>query len=102
MTLQTEVTEILGKLGVPAQPKGPLTVRTPITGEIIAQLPTTADAEKVIAAAHQAFLEWRNVPAPKRGGLIRLLGEELRANLEPLGRLVTIEAGKILSEGVGE
>jgi aldehyde dehydrogenase (NAD+) len=102
MTLQTEVTEILGKLGVPAQPKGPLTVRTPITGEIIAQLPTTADAEKVIVAAQRAFLEWRNVPAPKRGELIRLLGEELRANLEPLGRLVTIEAGKILSEGMGE
>jgi aldehyde dehydrogenase (NAD+) len=102
MTLQTEVTEILGKLGVPAQPKGPLTVRTPITGEVIAQLPTTSNAEKVIAAAHEAFLEWRNVPAPKRGELIRLLGEELRANVEPLGRLVTIEAGKILSEGLGE
>jgi aldehyde dehydrogenase (NAD+) len=102
MTLQTEVTEILTKLGVPAQPKGPLTVRTPITGEVIAQLSTTPNADKVIAAAHQAFLEWRNVPAPKRGELIRLLGEELRANLEPLGRLVTIEAGKILSEGLGE
>ena len=77
-------------------------MRSPITGEIIAQLPTTSDAGEVIARAHKAFLEWRNVPAPKRGELVRLLGEELRANLEPLGRLVTIEAGKIVSEGLGE
>ncbi len=102
MTLQTEVSEILAKLGVRSQPEGPLCVRSPITGEIIAQLPTTSNAEEVIARAHKAFLEWRNVPAPKRGELVRLLGEELRANLEQLGRLVTIEAGKILSEGLGE
>src|SRR5277367_961087 len=102
MTLQTEVSEILAKLGVRSQLEGPLRVRSPITGEIIAQLPTTSNAEEVIARAHKAFLEWRNVPAPKRGELVRLLGEELRANLEPLGRLVTIEAGKIVSEGLGE
>ncbi len=102
MTLQTEVSEILAKFGVRSQPEGPLCVRSPITGEIIAQLPTTSNAEEVIARAHKAFLEWRNVPAPKRGELVRLLGEELRANLEPLGRLVTIEAGKIVSEGLGE
>src|SRR6201996_8723950 len=102
MTLQTEVSEILAKLGVRSQLEGPLRVRSPITGEMIAQLPTTSNAEEVIARAHKAFLEWRNVPAPKRGELVRLLGEELRANLEPLGRLVTIEAGKIVSEGLGE
>ena len=102
MTLQTEVSEILAKLGVRSPVEGPLRVRSPITGEIIAQLPTTSDAGEVIARAHKAFLEWRNVPAPKRGELVRLLGEELRANLEPLGRLVTIEAGKIVSEGLGE
>ncbi len=101
-SLQTEVTEILTRLGVPTQPKGPLTVRTPITGEILAHLTTTPNADEAIAQAHKAFLEWRTVPAPKRGELVRLLGEELRANLEPLGRLVTIEAGKILSEGLGE
>jgi aldehyde dehydrogenase (NAD+) len=102
MTLQTEVSEILAKLGVRSQLAGPLHVRSPISGEIIAQLPTTSNAEEVIARAHKAFLEWRLVPAPKRGELVRLLGEELRANLEPLGRLVTIEAGKIVSEGLGE
>jgi aldehyde dehydrogenase (NAD+) len=106
MTIQQEVESILAALGVPAAAttKGELTVRTPITGEVIAQVPTiTAEAaQKAIAQAHEAYLEWRNIPAPRRGELIRILGEELRANIEPLGRLVTIETGKLLSEGHGE
>jgi aldehyde dehydrogenase (NAD+) len=104
MTLKHEVETLLTQLGVPttAYTGGTLTSHSPITGEVIAQLPITANPEKAIAKAHEAFLQWRNVPAPKRGELVRLLGEELRANLEPLGRLVTIEAGKILSEGLGE
>ncbi len=63
---------------------------------------TRSAAEAAIERAHQAFFAWRTVPAPRRGELVRLLGEELRANLDPLGRLVTLEAGKILSEGRGE
>jgi aldehyde dehydrogenase (NAD+) len=55
-----------------------------------------------VKAAHAAFIEWRGVPAPKRGELIRLLGEVLRANKVALGELVTLETGKILSEGLGE
>ena len=104
MTLKHEVEAILTQLGVPSTSYtgGTLTSHTPITGEVIAQLPTTTSPEKEIAQAHEAFLQWRTVPAPKRGELVRLLGEELRANLEPLGRLVTIETGKILSEGLGE
>jgi aldehyde dehydrogenase (NAD+) len=104
MTIPHEVETILTELGVLAQPNGNLTVRTPITGEIIAHVPTitAADTTKAIAQAHAAFLEWRNVPAPRRGELVRLLGEELRAELPTLGRLVTIETGKILSEGHGE
>ena len=104
MTLKQEVEAILTQLGVPttAYTGGTLTSHSPITGEVIAQLPTTPDPQKSIAQAHEAFLQWRTIPAPKRGELVRLLGEELRANLEPLGRLVTIEAGKILSEGLGE
>src|ERR1700723_3183658 len=104
MTIQTEVSEILTHLGVTAPFNGPLVVHTPLTGEVIAQLPTitAADATKVITQAHAAFLEWRTVPAPKRGELIRLLGEELRAEIDSLGRLVTIETGKLLSEGFGE
>jgi aldehyde dehydrogenase (NAD+) len=106
MTIQQEVESILTDLGVPATAysNGNLTVRTPITGEVIAQVPTiTASAAKeAIAQSQAAFLEWRTIPAPKRGELIRLLGEELRAELPTLGRLVTIETGKILSEGRGE
>jgi aldehyde dehydrogenase (NAD+) len=106
MTIQQEVQTILTNLGVPtaAYANGNLTARTPLTGEVIAQLPTisSADATKAIAQAHTAFLEWRTVPAPKRGELIRLLGEELRAEISTLGRLVTIESGKLLSEGHGE
>src|SRR5271168_331610 len=106
MTIQNEVQTILTELGVPASAysNGNLTARTPLTGEVIAQLPTisAADATKAIAQAHSAFLEWRTIPAPKRGELIRLLGEELRSQIEPLGRLVTIESGKLLSEGLGE
>jgi aldehyde dehydrogenase (NAD+) len=103
MTIRKEVEAILAHLGVPAT-TGSLTVRTPITGEVIAQIATITPeaANKAIAQAHAAFLEWRNVPAPKRGELVRILGEELRTNIEPLGRLVTIETGKLLSEGHGE
>ena len=79
-------------------------MHTPISGEIIAQVPTSgaSDTTRAIAAADEAFRAWRNVPAPKRGELVRLLGEELRAEKTALGRLVTIEAGKIVSEGLGE
>ncbi|HEY6374663.1 MAG TPA: aldehyde dehydrogenase family protein, partial [Edaphobacter sp.] len=72
------------------------------TGEVIAHIPVTKNPAQTIESAHRAFLEWRTVPAPRRGELVRLLGEELRAEAETLGRLVTIEAGKILSEGLGE
>ena len=60
------------------------------------------EIDAAIRAAHAAFLVWRDMPPPKRGELVRLLGEELRANKAALGRLVTIEAGKIISEGLGE
>src|SRR6185295_15155446 len=55
-----------------------------------------------IAASAEAFRVWREVPAPRRGELVRLFGEELRTHKEQLGRLVTLEAGKILQEGLGE
>src|SRR5215469_4988274 len=105
-SLKQEALDLLAQLGVPesAYNHGTLIAQTPITGEELAQIPTTSAqaAADAITAAHKAFEAWRNVPAPKRGELVRLLGEELRANLEPLGRLVTLEAGKILSEGLGE
>ena len=68
---------------------------------MIAETPVDA-MPKVIANAKAAFEAWRTVPAPRRGELVRLLGEELRAAKDELGALVTLEAGKIVSEGLGE
>jgi aldehyde dehydrogenase (NAD+) len=62
----------------------------------------SAAAAKAIGQSHEAFLAWRQVPAPRRGELVRLLGEELRNSKLLLGRLVSLEAGKITSEGLGE
>jgi aldehyde dehydrogenase (NAD+) len=83
---------------------GDLPVLSPIDGEEIARV-RASDPASVTAAvetAHAAYLEWRRVPPPRRGELIRLFAEELRARKEPLGRLVTLETGKILEEGLGE
>ena len=106
LDLAAEVKTILSDLGVKADAYtgGTLAVRSPITGTEIGKLPevSAANAAKAIDAAHEAFLEWRLVPAPKRGELIRLLGEELRAAKNALGRLVSIEVGKVTSEGLGE
>ncbi|MGU3492460.1 aldehyde dehydrogenase family protein [Xanthobacteraceae bacterium A53D] len=104
-TLGSEARALLERLGVPAAAlEGDLAVRSPLTGEIIARIAQTdaAGATQAIATAHEAFLAWRAVPGPRRGELVRLLGEELRAAKADLGRLVTLEAGKITSEGLGE
>ncbi|MFO0326118.1 MAG: aldehyde dehydrogenase family protein [Burkholderiales bacterium] len=81
-----------------------IATRSPIDGAVITTLKADSrdEVRAKIGAAHDAFVVWRNVPAPKRGELVRLLGEELRANKEALGKLVTIEAGKIYQEGLGE
>src|SRR5262245_25247852 len=83
---------------------GDLAVRSPIDGSEIARLKshTPAQVRAAIAKAQEAFQAWREVPAPKRGELIRLFGEELRAAKADLGELVTVETGKILEEGKGE
>jgi aldehyde dehydrogenase (NAD+) len=76
----------------------------PATGEPIASV-VQADEEaydRVIAAAGDAFTSWRMVPAPERGQIVRELGNELRTVKEPLGRLVSLEMGKIYAEGLGE
>ena len=104
--LASDVGALLQRLGVPqaALTGGTLAARSPITGEVLAQVSqhSRADATAAIGRAQAAFLAWRNVPAPRRGELVRLLGEELRAAKADLGLLVTIEAGKIPSEGLGE
>src|ERR1700754_1800229 len=98
--------DVLERAGSPAAaPKGASSsVRSPIDGGEIARIRETpaADMPAIIERAHTAFLAWREVPAPRRGELVRLLGEELRASKEALGALVTLEVGKIVSEGLGE
>jgi aldehyde dehydrogenase (NAD+) len=86
-------------------PKGKeLVSYNPTTGEPLARIiQATPDTYTALSAhAHQAFLKWREVPAPKRGLLIRDLGDALREYKDPLGDLVTLEMGKIRAEGHGE
>jgi aldehyde dehydrogenase (NAD+) len=98
--------QLLQRLGVPgpATAAGTLLVRSPIDGSTLGHVAAHAadEVERRIAQAQAAFLAWRTVPAPRRGELIRLLGEELRAEKEALGLLVSLEVGKIRSEGQGE
>ncbi len=83
---------------------GTLVVRTPVDGTELARLKVhdAADIGAMVATSKAAFAHWRDVPAPRRGELVRLLGEELRQAKDALGRLVTLESGKILQEGWGE
>ena len=77
---------------------------TPIDGSVIAKvaLASEDDYEQVIRAAQDSFLKWRMTPAPVRGQIVREAGDELRKFKEPLGKLVTLEMGKIVAEGKGE
>ena len=76
----------------------------PASDEVLAKVRMAgpADYEAVMAHAAEAFLEWRMVPAPQRGAMVREIGDELRAHKAALGALVTLEMGKILPEGLGE
>jgi aldehyde dehydrogenase (NAD+) len=102
--MKQQTLSILDALGVHLPAAGDLTVRSPIDGSVLAQLPTAAaaDMKAAVGRAHEAFKAWRVVPAPKRGELVRLFGEELRAHKTQLAQLVSIEAGKVTSEGLGE
>ncbi|MHB1222124.1 MAG: L-piperidine-6-carboxylate dehydrogenase [Gammaproteobacteria bacterium] len=76
----------------------------PANGEVIASVYNASDAdyEHIVAEAQLAFAEWRKVPAPKRGEIVRAIGEELRKNKDALGTLVSLEMGKSKQEGDGE
>ena len=104
--LAREAAEILGRLGVASEAfqRGEAESRSPITGEPIGrpQFGNTESATAAVADAENAFRVWRKVPAPSRGAFVRLLAEELRAAKPELARLVTLEAGKISSESLGE
>ena len=79
-------------------------IHSPADGQLIAkvQFATAADYEKVVTTAQAAFQTWRTVPAPKRGDVVRQIGNRLRALKAPLGKLVSYEMGKIEQEGLGE
>ncbi|MCW3846520.1 aldehyde dehydrogenase family protein [Sphingomonas sp. LB-2] len=94
-----EAAAILEVLGCPLPQTG---LPSPIDGTPMPQVPDHADPAAAIAASVTAFEAWRSVPAPVRGLLVRQFGEALRTHRDALGRLVTIETGKPLSEGVGE
>ncbi|MGE5513368.1 MAG: aldehyde dehydrogenase family protein [Bacteroidota bacterium] len=106
LDLPNETARLLRKLGVPAAQfsEGDRAVRSPIDGSQIGRVKDRSPQEvaATIERANKAYLAWRMVPPPKRGELVRLLGEELRAGREDLGRLVSLEAGKITQEGIGE
>jgi aldehyde dehydrogenase (NAD+) len=104
--MKTKTLDLLARLGVPttALEGGTRAARSPIDGGVIAHVhdATPSEVHAAIGRAQEAFLAWRDVPAPRRGELVRLFGEELRREKASLGALVSIEAGKIESEGLGE
>ena len=102
MSPADEAAELLRRFGI--ESSGGLVSRSPIDGQAIGSVAeaNAADVDAACAAAAAVFVQWRSVPAPMRGELVRLLGEELRTAKEQLARLVTIESGKILAEGLGE
>jgi aldehyde dehydrogenase (NAD+) len=92
-------------VALPEPPSGgSVTARTPITGEDLFAVPAAGrdDVEAAIDAAHEAFLAWRNVPAPVRGALVKRFGELITEHKPALATLVGIEVGKIPSEALGE
>ena len=83
---------------------GVIQSNSPVDGKLVGSV-STADKgsyEKIIQTAQEAFLNWRTIPAPRRGEIVRQIGEALRENKEPLGKLVSYEMGKSLQEGYGE
>jgi len=110
------IEEALQQLGLEAVSKGTSTGSnwfsegneiasySPVDGKLIGKVTTTTreDYDKVIETAQSAFKEWRKVPAPQRGEIVRQFGNKLRELKEPLGKLVSYEMGKSLQEGYGE
>ncbi|MBY0448650.1 MAG: aldehyde dehydrogenase family protein, partial [Hyphomonadaceae bacterium] len=95
--------DCLAQLGAAFPHGDDCAARSPIDAQPIVGLAAAgvADVEAAMARAQAAFLAWRTVPAPRRGELVRRLGEALRNAKQELGLLVTLETGKIASEGLG-
>ena len=103
--IAAEVRAALEAIGVPeAEYSGPVESRTPITGGVIGgtREDGPAEADAAIDRAHEAFLEWRDVPAPVRGATVKRWGQLLEQHKADLATLVTAEVGKIRSEALGE
>ena len=116
--MQKDISTVLKNLGIldnnpaystgsktgAAENAGTIESYSPVDGKKIASISVAGpeDYESVIKAAEQAFLFWRHVPAPKRGDIVRQLGDALRQKKEDLGSLVSYEMGKSLQEGLGE
>ncbi|RDV07716.1 aldehyde dehydrogenase family protein [Sphingorhabdus pulchriflava] len=103
MSIRTDIDLLLSQLGCPVS-KGGLPVHTPIDGSQIGSVTTATsqDIDTALSRGQGAFLTWRTVPAPRRGELVRRFGNALREHKLDLGRLVTIECGKTISESEGE
>ena len=117
MSIRTNIQEVLTRLEITPVNSGAcwgIWIPEPAGGEMASVDPTDGseiarvkmagpdDYEQVIRNAAAAFLDWRHLPAPKRGQIVREIGDELRRNKDDLGALVSLETGKILAEGKGE
>ncbi|MEY2731164.1 MAG: hypothetical protein RL584_2290 [Pseudomonadota bacterium] len=106
MNSTQQLRQLWQQLGLPASQLegGPLHSRSPIDGQALGQVATTApaDVDAVLARSAAAFKRWREVPAPQRGELVRRFGQVLRQHKVALGQIVSLEVGKITSEGLGE
>jgi len=104
--MENEMRDLFERLGLSdyAGHTHTLRVMSPVDGSVLGSVPVQ-DTDEIARATEQAqtaFTQWREVPAPRRGELVRLLGEELRSHKDDLAMLVTLECGKVLSEGLGE
>ena len=106
MSYCTDIQTLFKTLGLAAPPDSAdgMEVRTPLDGSPLARVALSSEAQvgAAIARAQARSLSWREVPAPKRGELVRAFGEAVRRHKEPLGRLISLETGKIVQEGLGE
>ncbi len=102
--LAQKVQTIFASIGVPLPESGMIAALSPIDASVLAKWEphTPSQVNDIAQASHQRFIQWREVPAPTRGDLLRQYGDLIRKHKQALGELVSIEAGKIRSEGLGE